>query len=1436
MPAGNDNIDNLNIQISADAERAQKSLDKLCKTLINVKKELLSFDTSGFTGAANEITRLSKGFADATKPLENLKKSAKGLSNIRAKMDISAIEDGIEDLRGKFRDAGNGFEFKGNTTELAKEIKNTTAQLDRLFDKEDKLKAIGANINTQGFRGLEFDISRLTNKLDILNAKSRTLKELYNQNLANLSIQRGDPQPLLPDSGNRIADISPDAIGYNKSAMTAVFGDEFRDITNFAQAVNQLGDNAGKVINGIAIDTGKLKKVLDSSGLSAAQFAQYLENIRIPAIQDTELKKLQSELDKTERKLNELEAKSDNWAAKGINPDSSKFRNLQEQIVYSSKYADALKLKIQQINASSPPLSGWKKLQNIFTAMSQNVGKIKISTQGTLGTVTKLKNGFLSLAKSIKNLIPGFNKINRATNNIRKSAGDGFGLGKMFQMSVLYSGIFAVISGIQNAVQEGSQNLAQYSAAFNSSLSSMMSALTKLKNAFAVAFAPIINTVAPYITAFINMISAAMNKVGQFFAALTGKSFTPQAVTVVQDYAAGLQETSESMDDTTGSAKKLKKALSVLSFDQLNQLNATDESGSETSPGGSAGNGAANELLPSDMFTTVPIAQEIQDFADKVKKVFANLFKPFAEAWSREGENTIEAASYAFDNLKELARSVGASFMSVWTNGTGTQTLTTLLQIAQNLLGIVGGLAGQFALAWNTAGIGTAIIQNIFNLFNIVLGTIRDITGQTMLWAQQLDFTPLLQSINTLLVALQPLTENIGAGLEWFWTNVLLPIGSWTLQEAVPTFLNMLASGISVVNSVLEALQPLGTWLWDSFLQPLGRWTGDIIIGAMETVAGLLDRFSGWVAENQELVQGIATVIGSFATAWGLVSGAVTIWNGIATIASGVTTALGTAIGFLTSPIGIAVAAIGGIIAAGVLLYQNWDTVKEKAAQLGEWISGKWEFVKTKTVEIWENVSTFISETWTNIIGWAVEKFESIKTTISDAWDAVKTKTVEIWDGIIETLTGLPEKLLELGKSAINGFLNGIVEVVSNIKGWIEENIFNPIVGGFKELFGINSPSTVFSELGSYLMEGLIGGISGLVGDVTGIFDTIGSKIGETWENVKTATSEAWEGIKSTAEGIWEKLKAGAAKLFGETEDTVSESTEQMKTDAETNLSGVGEAAESAFGDVSDTTVLNWGNSAEEVKLNLRAMKLAASEQLAAMTETVRSYSQSMYNIFTKKFESLGERISQIIENMDTGLNTSFQKLFNSLSSSIDSSISRITRQFSTLTQRISNSMQGMYNIGRNAAVQFANGISSVHIPMPHINVNSNTWYNGSGYSYSMSSSVNWYKMGGLFATPAVIGVGEAGKEAVLPLENRRTMSMIADSIMENTPAFDDGMLTNAVSAGMSMAMMNNQGNQTPINLYATLYTEDNEVLARAVAKGQDAIDYRTNPTPRFGY
>ena len=348
-------------------------------------------------------------------------------------------------------------------------------------------------------------------------------------------------------------------------------------------------------------------------------------------------------------------------------------------------------------------------------------------------------------------------------------------------------------------------------------------------------------------------------------------------------------------------------------------------------------------------------------------------------------------------------------------------------------------------------------------------------------------------------------------------------------------------------------------------------------------------------------------------------------------------------------------------------------------------------------------------------------------------------------------------------------------------------------------------------------------------------------------ESMGVNTEEAAKYLSELIPGAVLEVDKSVSNHMTNADNTVAEKTESMKNNTksatsemarntESDMSSIEADTENYFSGVNDATVLNWGNSAEEVKLNLRAMKLAASEQLAAMTETVRSYSQSMYNIFTEKFEDISDRIDRIMDSMDTSLGGSMRNMLSSMQNDVRNYVSQIANEFSHLANQISSNMQGMYNVGRNAAVQFANGISSVHIPMPHITVDSSTWNTGSGYSYRMNSSVQWYKKGGLFMQPSVIGLAEAGKEAVLPLENRRTMSMIADSIMGNaTTGMSEEALTNAVTAGVTMALMNNQGNQTPINLYATLYTEDNEVLARAVAKGQESIDYRYNPTPQFG-
>ena len=194
-----------------------------------------------------------------------------------------------------------------------------------------------------------------------------------------------------------------------------------------------------------------------------------------------------------------------------------------------------------------------------------------------------------------------------------------------------------------------------------------MSALTQLKNSLATAFNPILTVISPALTKLINLLSKAATYVGMFFAAFTGKKTFVKAVAVQQDYAAGLK-------DSASAAKEAEKATdSYLSgLDEVRRFETKDDTSKDTGTG-------SGELSPADMFETVPIENSIAELAQKVRDLFGKIFEPFRQAWELEGKNTIEAAKYAFSSLKTLAESVGASLMEVWTNGTGTKTVTLLL-------------------------------------------------------------------------------------------------------------------------------------------------------------------------------------------------------------------------------------------------------------------------------------------------------------------------------------------------------------------------------------------------------------------------------------------------------------------------------------------------------------------------------------------------------------------------------------------------------------------------------------------------------------------------------------------------------------------------------------------------------------------------------------
>lgn len=409
--------------------------------------------------------------------------------------------------------------------------------------------------------------------------------------------------------------------------------------------------------------------------------------------------------------------------------------------------------------------NGVKIAAHTQTLILEKMGKVlrELPLNIVRKSADALKNSFLRLGNAIKGAFT--NKISSILSRMksgifginRASDKTSMSMGRMLKMSLLMSVAFRAFSLVMSGIKDGFDNLSQYSGETNNSLSSLWSSLVRLQNSLATAFAPILSIVAPILSKFIDMISTAASYVSMFFAFLSGKKTYTKAIAVQKDYAKSLDKTASSAKKDADSTKDVADATEdatdatedyLSPLDDLNRYTEQQDknnSGSKNPSSSTPNTGGGSGTSP--MFEEVAISDI--PILEKLKDILSQIFKPFKEAWDKEGKNTIDAAKYAFISLKELAKSVGKSFLEVWTNGTGTKTLTLMLQIAQNILLTVGNIAQRLNEAWNTNSIGTKIIQNIFNLLNIILGTIEKITADTAEWASKLNFTPLLNSINT---------------------------------------------------------------------------------------------------------------------------------------------------------------------------------------------------------------------------------------------------------------------------------------------------------------------------------------------------------------------------------------------------------------------------------------------------------------------------------------------------------------------------------------------------------------------------------------------------------------------------------------------------------------------------------------------------------------
>lgn len=524
------------------------------------------------------------------------------------------------------------------------------------------------------------------------------------------------------------------------------------------------------------------------------------------------------------------------------------------------------------------------------------------------------KKSLIGVDNTQKKASKSANKMSGSMKRVRKEAipltKSVLKLSNMFKLMLIRMSLRAAIK----SAQEGFQNLARYSDETNKSISLLMSANTRLNNSFSTAFAPLLQVAAPALKQMIDLLSTGATYAGQFIAALTGKSTFVKAVDVEEDYAGSLKETNDELKEKEKATKKL-----AFAFDDLIQAQ-----------GGKVDTDAYKPPTPDQMFETVEVEADIKDFAETVKGVLSGLFDPMRQSWDENGSTVIASAKFALNQLKNLGGDVGKTFITVWDKeGYGKAVTDDLLISVSNLLFTVGNLADGLDQAWKSGDTGLLIMRHLGDLLLEVTGFFRDATGEIKIWSATLDFSPLLKSFDGILVSSRPIVSKIGDILLWLLKDILLPLAKWGLENGLPAAFDLISAALDALDSILEALKPLAIWLWEEFLQPFGKWTGEVFIKAIEKIIEWLKKFSGWISENQELVEIMATVILGFFAAFKFVEFVTGVKN-MLTVLPNLIGVLGGLIGNL-NPLTLL---LWLIITSAALVAQAWDkmTPQEKLA------------------------------------------------------------------------------------------------------------------------------------------------------------------------------------------------------------------------------------------------------------------------------------------------------------------------------------------------------------------------------------------------------------------------------------------------------------------------------------------------------------------------
>ena len=942
------------------------------------------------------------------------------------------------------------------------------------------------------------------------------------------------------------------------------------------------------------------------------------------------------------------------------------------------------------------------------------------------------------------------------------------------------------------------------------------------------AMLPIINAIMPVLNSFAMVLKNVTAKLAEFIALMFNKKATVKdgvggAVgdmgNAMKDAAGGAGDLADAVDDAGDSAggladnlgdsaknakKAAKELLGLLGFDEINILQKPkdDDAGGSGGGGGGGGKGGKGKGGGGGPFKDILPEVELTDMGNQFKSIFDglgdklkglfDLFKKgFDAAFRPEGIERIKAALErikktleeiatdprvvnAFNRMTEkIAYALGQIVGSLATIGVAIGVLLTesianglerqkeriiralvaLFDNVGNIAEAVGNIAQAFSSAFydvitstGAVRIGSAIVSTILSLTSTMVEVGSKLAGSLFKGFEKIVVTsaPKISSmLQSLLDIVAPIFETIESVVDKFGDGL-----SSVYDEHVAPAIDSIANAFNGLIDIIQILwegswKPFAEFLSNTFgisIETVADLLGGIILEALKLLADTIKlvadgftAFSNWCKENKEIISTIANVIGTLATVWqgikflswaeqaGGLAGAFELLSGkVSFIVSGIKN-LGLALKALTfdklvsfgETISLnAMYAKDFVVNSGKLIVELGKTALELGKSALAWGVHAAQMGLAAAAEIAQSVAAGVAAAATWALNGAIAVLTSPITLVIAAIAALIAIGVLLyqnWDTVVEFAKTAWQGLCDF----ISGICQAIGEFFSGLWTKLQE-IFEPIGQWFSEKFqeGWDGIVNIFSNLGSWFGDRWA--------DVTNALAEVGSWLGDKFK-------QGWDAISNT----FSKLGSWFGDRWNESKDALAEANTWLGDKFQSGRDKVNSAFEkvgSWFGD-------RWN----DIKDGVKEADTWFGEKFESAKEKTQNPFQKIGSWFGDRWKDMQDALKEI-PNW-------FKNLFNDAMDNAKSAV-----------QSGVDALKSIFDF-------------EWHLPkleLPHINITGGFSLNPPSFP---SFDISWYARGGVFNSPSIIGVGEAGQEAVMPLErNTGWISTLAQKVAERMP------------------------------------------------------------------